>query len=112
MTKKLQKFYQKEIRNVTRRIVEKYRPEKIILFGSFAWGRPTRDSDVDLFIIKKNKKSFLEEQRKVRRIINGEIAADILIHTPLEVKKRLNLGDFFYRDIISKGKYLYEKSAK
>ncbi|MEK9135264.1 MAG: nucleotidyltransferase domain-containing protein [Patescibacteria group bacterium] len=112
MTEKLLKYHQREIKKIANRIVKKYKPEKIILFGSFAWGKPTKDSDVDLFIVKKDRGNFLEEQQKIRKIINGEIAADILVHSPSEIKNRLSLGDFFFEDIIKKGKYLYEKSAR
>ncbi len=106
---------QKELRklkNIIKKIVEEYSPEKIILFGSWVWGNPTQDSDFDLLIVKKDKKSFLLEQQKVRRIINGEIAADILVRTPREIKTRLNLGDFFFEDIIKKGTSIYEKSKQ
>lgn len=98
-----------QIKKITSKIVDDLRPEKVILFGSYAWGKPNQDSDVDLFIIKKNKKDFLKEQQKTRRIINGELPVDILIHTPQEVKKRINLGDFFYINIMKKGVRLYEK---
>lgn len=52
------KLYQEEIKKITTKIVKKYKPEKIILFGSFTWGKPTKDSDVDLLIIKNIKKKF------------------------------------------------------
>ncbi len=103
---------QKQIRTVVKRIVRNYQPEKIYLFGSFAWGKPTEDSDVDLLIVKKTKENFLQRHLEVRRIIDGEIASDILIRTPRELKRRLDLGDFFYRDIVNKGKCLYEKSKR
>lgn len=98
-----------KLKIITKKIVKNYAPEKIILFGSYAWGKTNKDSDFDLFIIKKGKKDFLTEQQKIRKIIDGEIAADILVHTQKEVDKRLKLGDFFFADIINKGKYLYEK---
>lgn len=98
-----------KLKIVIQKIVQNYAPEKIILFGSYAWGKTTKDSDFDLFIIKNDKKDFLTEQQKIRHIIDGEIAADILVHTQKEVDKRLNLGDFFFADIINKGKYLYGK---
>lgn len=103
---------QKEIKTVIKRIVRDYQPEKIYLFGFFAWGKPTQDSDVDLLIVKRTEEDFLQRHFRVRRIIDGEIAADILIQTPRELKRRLNLGDFFYRDIVKKGKCLYEKRKK
>jgi len=109
MTTSRRKLYQKEIKKITWRIVKKYKPEKIILFGSFAWGRPTKDSDVDMLIIKSTRKDFIQRQMEVGRIINGELPMDTLIRTPAEVKKRLDLGDFFYEDIINKGECLYEK---
>lgn len=103
----------KELEVITKRIVKNYAPEKIILFGSYAWGKPTEDSDFDLMIVKKDKKKgkegFFEEQMKVSDIIDGELAIDVLIHTPEEIKKRLDMGDFFYEDIMKKGKCLYEK---
>jgi len=105
----MEKITFSKIKKVSDNISKKYKPEKIILFGSFAWGRPTRDSDVDLLIIKNTKKGFLKRQIEVGRIIDGELATDVLIKTPLELKERLDLGDFFYKKIIEKGNYLYEK---
>ncbi|MFH1187682.1 MAG: nucleotidyltransferase domain-containing protein [bacterium] len=98
-----------KLKIITKKIVKNYAPEKIILFGSYAWGETTKDSDFDLFIIKEDKKDFLTEQQKIRKIIDGEIAADILVHTQKEVDERIDLGDFFFADIINKGKYLYGK---
>lgn len=49
---------QKEIKKITGQIVEKYKPEKIILFGSWAYGKPKENSDIDLMVIKKNKKKI------------------------------------------------------
>ncbi|MBI4252677.1 nucleotidyltransferase domain-containing protein [Candidatus Uhrbacteria bacterium] len=102
----------KKLTKVTRRIAREYKPEKIILFGSYAWGRPTRDSDFDLCIIKKvgeTKKDFFAEHKKVHDIINGEIAVDILVYSPAKIRRRLDLGDFFVEDIVTKGRIIYEK---
>jgi len=96
-----------KIKEVVDRIVKNYQPDRVILFGSYAWGAPTKDSDVDLFIVKNSKGDMLEEHKKVRRIIDGEIASDILIYSEDEVKKRLALGDFFFNKILNKGSYLY-----
>lgn len=101
----------KKLKVITQRIVAQYDPEKIILFGSYAWGKPNKDSDFDLFIVKKGKGNFLTEQQKVRKIIDGEIAADILIATPSEVKRKLTFGDFFFREIMKNGKSVYDKSS-
>ncbi len=101
---------QKEIQSVVKRIAESYKPEKIYLFGSFAWGKPTKDSDVDLFIIKNTEARHLDRDKTVRRIINRELPADLLIYTPQETQRRLGIGDFFIRNILQKGKILYESN--
>lgn len=98
---------QQDIQKITNKIAKKYKPEKIILFGSYAWGKPTKDSDVDFFIVKKTKKPRFNRQLEVRRLINGEIAADILVYTPQETQKRIEMRDFFIKSILTKGKILY-----
>lgn len=104
------KISQQQIKKVADRIVQEYTPEKIILFGSYAWGKPHADSDVDLFVMKSTKDSILERHRKVGRLLFGSgFPIDVLIYTPSQVKRRLKIGDFFMRDIISKGKLLYGK---
>lgn len=98
----------KEI-NQTIKNLKKYRPEKIILFGSHAWGKPKKDSDIDILIIKKttgNPYKRIPEARSYLHNINQ--AFDILVMKPEEVEKRLKLGDFFIEEIIKKGKVLYE----
>lgn len=96
------------------RIIEKiktqYRPEKIILFGSYAWGNPAKHSDLDLFIVKDTDEKHREKALKVRRILseeNGFIGIDILVYNPQELAKRLEIGDSFIDKIIKKGKLLY-----
>ncbi len=102
------KYHQKEIKDITKQIVEKYKPEKIILYGSFASGKPHKDSDVDLFVIKKSKKPRTKRHLELdRMLLDRKMALDILIYTPQEIKKRLSLGDFFIKDIINQGKILY-----
>jgi len=102
---------QKEIKAVVKKIAENYKPEKIYLFGSFAWGKPNYDSDVDLFIIKNTKEKWLQRHRKVRDLIDGVLPVDLLIYTPKETKRRLDMGDFFIEDILSKGKKIYDSES-
>lgn len=99
----------KEIKRITNQIVKKYGPEKIILFGSYAWGKPTEDSDVDLLIVKKSLKRRIDRERELSKYLFGYgfPAMDILIYTPAEIKRRLGIEDPFIREIISKGKRLY-----
>lgn len=87
-----------------------YRPQKVILFGSYAWGRPSKESDVDLFIIKPTPEPRHLRSTTVERLLyKAPLPIDVLVFTPSEVQKRLRLGDFFVKRIIKNGKILYEK---
>ena len=102
------KTHSKEIKKIVEQIIKNYKPEKIILFGSFAWGNPIKDSDIDLFIVKNTNKPKGERLAKVEKILSERnVPLDILVYTPGEVKKRLALGDFFVEDIVKKGKIIY-----
>ena len=98
----------KKLKIICKKIVKEYSPEKIILFGSWAWSKPGPDSDVDLFIIKRSRKRRIHRQQELRmKLFPAGLPLDLLIYTPKEVEKRLEIGDFFIEDIISKGKVLY-----
>lgn len=98
-----------KIKAITDKIVAEYQPEKIILFGSFAWGNPTRDSDVDLFIIKKSDRTMLQRTQDVYHIIfDIGVAVDVLVYTPEEVEKSINeYKNLFIEDIVRNGRVLY-----
>lgn len=103
------KVTEKKITEIAQRIAQKFEPEKIILFGSWAWGTPHQDSDIDLFIIKKT-----DDTRQLTRDINGFLfprlyPIDIIVYRPEQAEKRKEDGDFFVRDILTKGKILYAK---
>ena len=101
---------EKLIREIRDRLVEYYKPEKIILFGSHAYGIPAKHSDFDLFIIKRTTKDVFERYREVSDIFYPRyFAMDILVRTPGEIRRRLALGDFFYKEILTRGRVLYEK---
>lgn len=97
------------LRRVTNMIVQEYAPEKIVLFGSWVWGKPTVDSDVDLLIVKKSKKDRFSREfdLRTRLVGHGFPPMDLLIYTPAELKKRVTIGDFFILDILKRGKILY-----
>ncbi len=106
MTKRLLK---RKIIQVVGQIVNKFNPEKIILFGSAAWGDFTNDSDLDLLIIKsKVPRREIDRQYMIDRLIerNG-IALDLLVYKPEEVDERIKLGDHFMAEIIDKGRVVY-----
>ncbi len=100
---------------ITEKIKREYQPEKIILFGSHAYGKPTRDSDIDLFIIKETKKRHIDRSVEVAEILdeeNREVALDLLVYTPGEIADRLAMGDDFIKIILNEGKILYESTLK
>lgn len=101
---------QVKIRKIRNQIVKNYNPQKIILFGSFAFEKQNPNSDVDLLIIKETKKDHYKRIPEVRACLhNINQAFDILVMTPREIEKRLKLGDFFIEEIMKKGEVLYER---
>ena len=105
MTKKAQA----EIKSIMRKIVREYKPEKIILFGSFAYGKPKASSDIDMLIVKKTKKRRIDRIKDVLYMIDNNFPFEPIVYTPREINERLTLGDFFLQTVMQKGKILYEK---
>ncbi len=102
---------EEEIQKLAEKIAKKYKPEKIILFGSFAWGKASVDSDIDLFIIKKTDKKKTERKLEVKKIINGSFPVDVLVYTPKEVEHSINKDkNLFIEDILRNGKIIYDNS--
>ncbi|MBT4277478.1 nucleotidyltransferase domain-containing protein [Candidatus Falkowbacteria bacterium] len=100
---------QKDINKITEKIVKKYKPEKIILFGSYAWGTPGPDSDVDLFVVKNTKNA-----RKTARNIDGDIfprlfPIDLIVSTPKQIESGIEKDNFFIKKVMTMGKILYAK---
>ena len=103
-------LFKKEAERAVNKIKDRYKPEKIFIFGSFVSGKITADSDLDFFIIKKTRKTRLERQREVSRLlIDREVPVDILVFTPAETERRKKLGDPFILDVLNSGKLVYAK---
>ena len=97
------------ISRYARAIAERFRPDKIILFGSFAYGTPHADSDVDLLVIMPAR-SQGSQAYKIRLALMAPFPMDLIVRTPQTMKWRLAEGDSFLKEIVSKGKVLYEKA--
>ena len=98
---------------IVQRIVEKFRAEKIVLFGSYANGDPDRDSDVDLLVVMDSKEPMSQRIRRVTEVAKVRfLPMDIVVRTPAEIDERLAIGDFFIADILSTGKVLYQRDAR
>jgi predicted nucleotidyltransferase len=100
------------LEKIVERLKEKYQPEKIILFGSYAWGNPNEESDIDLLIIKPTTKPFHKRWAEVYKLVQ-EIVWGIpfspFVVTPEELKKRIEIGDQFFEQILKEGKILHGK---
>jgi predicted nucleotidyltransferase len=99
---------QKEIENISSQIIAKYKPEKVILFGSVARGDNTPESDLDFLIIKKDTPYYGADRiRELSRLIERNIAVDFLVYRPEEFEQRLRMGDPFLKAILKEGKVLH-----
>lgn len=107
----LQRRVSESLPEVVARIVAQLDPEKIVLFGSYAYGAPTADSDVDLLIILDTDAPRRERTWLVSRLlIPRPFPVDILVKTPQEIEQALAGRDFFLQEIMRRGKVLYERS--
>jgi predicted nucleotidyltransferase len=96
------------IRRYARRVAERFEPDKIILFGSYAYGTPHADSDVDILVIMPARNE-LDQSFKIRCEVPAPFPMDLLVRTPKDIGWRLEDGDLFHTKIVTKGKLLYEK---
>lgn len=102
----------KSIAELSRRIAAEYDPERIVLFGSYAAGNATRDSDVDLLIVMPFEGRSVDKSVEIRIRLRPRFPVDILVRSPEHIRKRLEMGDSFLRDVLTNGKVLYETHHK
>jgi len=100
------------IEKIVQKIVNEFDPEKIILFGSWAWGEPTPDSDVDLLIVKESEKSRLEQQGALDNLLYPrQLPLDILVYTPAGLDEKIHQDrNLFLEDVVTNGVVLYERN--
>ena len=108
---KRRRIPQKAIDQVVEQIVEKFKPQKIILFGSYARGNPRPESDVDLLVVMNTSKES-KQSLEIRRHLGVMFGLDLVVYTPKRLKERVEMGDWFLRDILKEGKVLYESSRR
>lgn len=100
----------KTIADVSERIVREFQPERIILFGSYAYGNPTDVSDVDLLVILPFEGSSLRKAAEILNKMSPRFPVDLLVRTPEQIRQRLAWNDFFLREVLEQGKVLYEST--
>ena len=99
------------IRRLAREIAERFKPEKIILFGSYAYGQPHEESDVDLMVIMPTRNA-IDQAIRIDLAFERQFSLDVHVRTPYQIKRGLKQGDcdWFLREVMEKGKVLYEAS--
>lgn len=100
----------KIIADIVDEILKRYKPQKVILFGSYAYGEPKEDSDIDLLIIKNTDKRPIDRWIQVKRILRDKcriLPISPLVYTEQEIEQRLAVKDFFIEEILEKGDVLY-----
>jgi uncharacterized protein len=103
------------IKKLCGQIASEFKPEKIILFGSQAYGKPTAESDIDLLVVMPYKGSpFRQAGEILKRVIPrvGVLPIDLIVRTPKQVEERLAIGDQFINEILGRGKVMYEAADR
>jgi len=102
----------RELDEISKRLIEKYDPDKIILFGSRAEGKDCAGSDIDLLIVKETEKRPLERRIEVETLLSDRsVPIDVLVYTPDEVRHLYSLGSPFIEEVMEKGRLLYMRKV-
>ena len=96
-----------QIQEYSDRIAAEFKPERIILFGSYAYGTPTADSDVDLLVVMSFEGDSARKAAEIRRVVRAGFPVDLLVRTPAQLNQRLEWNDWFMREVVEKGKVIY-----
>jgi predicted nucleotidyltransferase len=97
-----------QIQDFTRQIAERYSPQEIILFGSYARGEANNSSDVDLLVILDHDTDNVEKAIEIRNLLHPRFALDLLVRRPDDIARRIAMNDFFIQDIVNEGVVLYD----
>ena len=97
-----------EIQSFVDQVVRHFRPTRVILFGSYAYGQPTEDPDVDLMVIMPHRGPSPKTATRIRLACPRSFPMDLIVRRPAEIRRRLSMGDHFLREITSKGIALHE----
>src|SRR5262249_29158688 len=99
------------IRDYPRQIAERFHPDRIILFGSYAYGRPNKDSDVDILVVMPARDEINQAVR-ILESTDSSFPLDVIVRTPQNLRWRLEEGDWFLREIVGRGTVLYVEAHR
>ena len=102
----------RKIRELTSQIARAFNPDKIILFGSHAYGQASSDSDVDILVVLPFEGKPVRKAIEIRNKVNAVVPLDLIVRTPEQVAERLAQNDWFMREIVERGRTLYEANHK
>jgi predicted nucleotidyltransferase len=97
-----------QIQELTQRIVSRYHPLRIVLFGSYAYGIPDEHSDVDLLVVMQAMENRPRQAGEIRCAVHGGFPFDMIVHSEQSLRDRIQKEDSFLLEVVSKGKLLYE----
>jgi uncharacterized protein len=100
----------RDIKRVCAQIAREFHPQRIILFGSYAYGKPTPDSDVDLLVVMPLNGRSTEKAVEISSRLEHRFPIDLLVRSPEEIRWRLAWNDFFLREATEKGLVMYESA--
>lgn len=103
-------IHNESILQLTESIAREFHPEYIILFGSYAYGTPTDDSDVDLLIVLSFEGKAIRKALEIIKKVKPKIPLDLLVRTPEQIKERIANNDWFMNEVLTKGRKLYESN--
>ncbi|HLQ45858.1 MAG TPA: nucleotidyltransferase domain-containing protein [Planctomycetaceae bacterium] len=98
----------KKIQAFVDEVVRQFRPKRVVLFGSYAYGKPTQDSDVDLLVIMPHKEHSAVQAAEILKCIRASFPLDLIVRSPQTIRQRLRMDDFFITEILERGETLYE----
>ena len=97
-----------KVQGICDRIVSDFHPDKVIVFGSHAYGTPGPFSDLDLLIVMPFEGSPLQQAARIISRINPDMGVDLIVRTPAQVRERLAMQDRFMQEIVERGRVAYE----
>lgn len=104
----MQKINEKTIQKIKERIVKGAKPQKIVIFGSYAYGNPNKDSDLDIVVIKSTGLPMHKRSIEIRKLLRGiSVPKDIIVYTPEEVSKWKNASSAFITTVLKNGRTIY-----
>ncbi len=113
LTVPLKSLTREELSDIVAKVIKHFQPEKIILFGSCAWGTPTTYSDLDILVIMNVDGSLIRKEALISKVARPKLVPmDIIVRTPEQIQHRLEIGDPFIQRIMREGEVLYERRTR